>query len=212
VVIVIRLAWELLVSPLLTFLPGKHSKYVRNPWRQRLVVGWGGLRGAISLAIALTLPTMVNGRPFDERATLIFLTAVVVLVTLIGEGLTLAPLLSALGLAQGEENVRREASARAKVTEAGLARLDELAEAGEVDEDTASVYRQLFEMRLDRVRAILDDDVDEDQLPDTRTLRAKLLQAQRDKLEELYRKRKISDEIRRTIAQGLDSQESRPFG
>jgi len=212
VVIVIRLAWELLVSPLLTFLPGKHSEYVRNPWRQRLVVGWGGLRGAISLAIALTLPTMVNGRPFDERATLIFLTAVVVLVTLIGEGLTLAPLLSALGLAQGEENVRREASARAKVTEAGLARLDELAEAGEVDEDTASVYRQLFEMRLDRVRAILDDDVDEDQLPDTRTLRAKLLQAQRDKLEELYRKRKISDEIRRTIAQGLDSQESRPFG
>jgi len=210
-VIVIRLAWELLVSPLLTFLPGRHSKYVRNPWRQRLVIGWGGLRGAISLAIALTLPTMVNGRPFSERATLIFLTAVVVLVTLIGEGLSLAPLLNALGLALGEENVRQEASARAKVTEAGLARLDELAEAGEVDEDTASVYRQLFEMRLDRVRAILDDDVDEDELPDTRALRAELLHAQRDKLEELYRKRKISDEIRRTIAQGLDTQEPRPF-
>jgi Na+/H+ antiporter len=209
-VIVIRLAWELLVSPLLTFLPGRHSKYVRNPWRQRLVIGWGGLRGAISLAIALTLPTTLHGRPFDERATLIFLTAVVVLVTLTGEGLTLAPLLSALGLAQGEEKVRREASARAKVTEAGLARLDELAEAGTVDEDTANVYRQLFEMRLDRVRAILGD-VDEEELPDTRTLRAELMQAQRDKLEELYRKRKISDEIRRTIAQSLDGQDPRPF-
>jgi len=210
-VIVIRLSWELLVSPVLTFLPGRHSKYVRNPWRQRLVVGWGGLRGAISLAIALTLPTTLRGRPFEERATLIFLTAVVVLVTLIGEGLTLAPLLSALGLAQGEEKVRREAAARAKVAEAGLARLDELAEAGAVDEDTANVYRQLFEMRLDRVRAILDDDVDEAELPDTRTLRAELMRAQRDKLEELYRKRKISDEIRRTIAQSLDSQDPRPF-
>jgi len=209
-VIVIRLAWELLVSPLLTFLPGKHAKYVRNPWRQRLVVGWGGLRGAISLAIALTLPTTLNGRPFGERATLIFLTAVVVLVTLIGEGLTMAPLLRALGLAQGEENLRREASARAKVTEAGLARLDELAEAGAVDEDTANVYRQLFEMRLDRVRAILGD-VDEEELPDTRAFRAELLQAQRDKLAELCQKRKITDEIRRTIAQSLDRQDPRPF-
>jgi CPA1 family monovalent cation:H+ antiporter len=209
-VIVIRMAWELLVSPLLKYLPGRHSSYVRNPWRQRLVIGWGGLRGAISLAIALTLPTTVNGRPFNERATLIFLTAVVVLVTLIGEGLTLAPLLRALGLAQGEENLRREASARAKVTEAGLARLDELAEAGEVDEDTASVYRQLFEMRLDRVRAILGD-VDEEDIPDTRAFRAELLRAQREKLEELYRNRKITDEIRRTIARSLDSQEPRPF-
>jgi Na+/H+ antiporter len=210
-VIVIRLAWELLVSPLLKYLPGRHSSYVRNPWRQRLVVGWGGLRGAISLAIALTLPTTLNGRPFDERATLIFLTAVVVLVTLIGEGLTLAPLLRALGLTQGEENLRREASARAKVTEAGLARLDELAEAGEIDEDTASVYRQLFEMRLDRVRAILGD-VDEEEIRDTRAFRAELLRAQREKLEELYRKGKISDEIRRTIARSLDMQDPRPFG
>jgi len=209
-VIVIRLAWELVVSPLLRYLPGRHSAYVRNPWRQRMVIGWGGLRGAISLAIALTLPLTLHGRPLDERATLIFLTAVVVLVTLLGEGLTLAPLLQALGLAQGEERVRREASARAKVTEAGLARLDELAEAGEVDEDTANVYRQLFEMRLDRVRAILGDG-DEEELPDTRALRAELLRAQRIKLEELYEKRKISDEIRRTIARSLDQQEPRPY-
>ena len=80
-----------------------------------------------------------------------------VVVTLVGEGLTLAPLLRALGLAEGDEQRRREAMARARVTEAGLARLDELAEAGEVDEDTANVYRQLFELRLERVRALLDD-------------------------------------------------------
>ena len=209
-VILIRLAWELLVSPLLRLLPGRQAGYARNPWRQRLVVGWGGMRGAISLAIALTLPTTLHGRPFEERATLIFLTAVVVMVTLIGEGLTLAPLLRALGLAQGEERLRKEASARAKVTEAGLARLDELAEAGEVDEDTASVYRQLFEMRLDRVRAILGD-VAEEEIPDTTAFRAELLRAQRDKLEDLYRKGKISDEIRRTIARTLDAQEPRPF-
>ena len=153
----VRLGWELPVAPLVRFLPGPHPAFVGNPWRQRLVIGWGGMRGAISLAIVLTVPTMLNGTPFAERSTLVFLAAVVVVATLIGQGLTLAPLLRVLGLAQSERHQRAEAPARAKVTEAGLARLDQLAEAGEVDEDTASVYRQLFEMRLDRVRVALGD-------------------------------------------------------
>jgi CPA1 family monovalent cation:H+ antiporter len=210
-VVVIRLAWELLVSPLIGFLPGRHSAFVRNPWRQRLVIGWGGMRGAISLAVALTLPTELNGRPFGERSTLIFLAGAVVVATLIGQGLTLAPLLRALGLAQTEQHQRAEASARATVTEAGLARLDELAETGEVDEDTANVYRQLFEMRLDRVRVVLGD-ASEDDVADTSGIRRELVRAQRDKLNELYRNGKISDDIRRAISRTLDLQEPRPLG
>jgi Na+/H+ antiporter len=211
VVIAVRLGWELLVSPLARFLPGPHPAFVRNPWRQSLVIGWGGLRGAISLAMALSIPTMLDGRPFRDRSTLIFLAAVVVMATLIGEGLTLGPLLRALGLAQTERRQRAEARARAKVVEAGLARLDELAGAGEVDEDTAGVYRQLLEMRLDRVRVALGD-ASEDDVADTAGLRQELVRAQRDKLAELYSHGEIGDEIRRTISRSLDLQEPRPFG
>jgi CPA1 family monovalent cation:H+ antiporter len=211
-VVLIRMGWELIVSPLIRFLPGRHSGFVRNPWRQRLVVGWGGMRGAISLAIALTLPREAGGKPFGERPTLVFLAAVVVVVTLVGQGLTLGPLLRALGLAQGDEQRRREAVARQRVTEAGLARLDELAEAGKVDEDTANVYRQLFELRLERVRAVLDDTDDSTAgdgggAPRASGIRRELVRAQRAKLEELYRNRKISDEIRRSIALTLDVQD-----
>jgi CPA1 family monovalent cation:H+ antiporter len=206
-VVVIRLAWELMVSPLIRFIPGKHSSFVRNPWRQRLVIGWGGMRGAISLAIALTLPLEAYGQRFTERPTLVFLAAVVVIVTLVGQGLTLGPLLGALGLAQGDEQRRREAVARQRVTEAGLARLDELAENGEVDEDTANVYRQLFELRLERVRAALGDEDGDGSVQRTSGLRHELVSAQRAKLDELYRSRKISDEIRRSIALTLDLQD-----
>jgi len=209
-VIGIRMAWELIMSPLLRYLPGRHTGYIRNPWRQRLVIGWGGMRGAISLAIALTLPLTVGGRRFAERPTLIFLAAVVVIVTLVGEGLTLPPVLRGLGLAQGEEKRHREVAARAKVTEAGLARLDEMAESGEVDEDTANVYRQLFELRLDRVRAALGD-TDDGHVPASGEFRAELVRAQRDKLEQLYRDRKISNEIRLSIAHSLDLQEGRRY-
>jgi CPA1 family monovalent cation:H+ antiporter len=137
---------------------------------------------------------------------LVFLAAVVVVVTLIGEGLTLAPLIRVLGLGESEEQRRHEAIARARVTEAGLARLDQLAEAGEVDEDTANVYRQLFELRLERVRAALGD-TDGDGPADASGFRAELVRAQRDKLSDLYRAGKISDEIRRSISRSLDLQE-----
>lgn len=208
VVVCVRMGWELIVSPLNRFIPGKHKAYVRNPLRQRLVIGWGGMRGAISLAIALTLPLEVNGKPFTERATLIFLAAVVVVATLVGQGLTLAPLLERLGLSEGDEQRRREAQARAKITEAGLARLDELAEAGDVDEDTANVYRQLFELRLERVRAALGDEHEGDpNTPVSTGLRHELVRAQREKLAELYQNRKVSDEIRRNISLTLDLQD-----
>jgi len=186
----------------------KNDRHNRNfivmgPWRHG---GWGGMRGAISLAIALTLPLEAYGHRFTERPTLVFLAAVVVVVTLVGQGLTLGPLLGALGLAQGDERRRREAVARQRVTEAGLARLDQLAEAGDVDEDTANVYRQLFELRLERVRAALGDDGDGSR-PPTSGIRRELVRAQRAKLEELYRNRKINDEIRRSIALTLDLQD-----
>jgi Na+/H+ antiporter len=211
-VIAIRLIWELTVAPLIRYIPGRHANYVRNPWRQRLVIGWSGMRGAISLAIALTLPLAAKQRP-----TLVFLAAVIVVVTLVGQGLTLAPLLKAFGLSEGDEQLRRGALARQKVTEAGLARLDELAEAEEVDEDTANVFRQLFELRLDRVRAILgeldgDSDGEDTTVPKNNRVRAELIKAERDKLNELYRNGKITDDIRRTIARTLDLQEGRRGG
>jgi NhaP-type Na+/H+ or K+/H+ antiporter len=90
-VIVIRLGWELALLPLVRFRPGPRPASRQNPVGQRLVIGWAGMRGAISLAVALSLPTMLAGRPFGQRPALIFLAAVVVVVMLIGQGRRAAP-------------------------------------------------------------------------------------------------------------------------
>src|SRR6202020_2608511 len=61
-IIVIRLVWELAVSPLIRFLPGEHSMFVVNPWRYRLVIGWGGELGVPSVVLHIPLPSLVTAQ------------------------------------------------------------------------------------------------------------------------------------------------------
>ncbi|HEX8854883.1 MAG TPA: Na+/H+ antiporter, partial [Thermoleophilaceae bacterium] len=87
----------------------------RADWRLRFVIFWAGMRGAVSLAAALAIPLETDaGGAFPDRQLIVFLAFGVILVTLVGQGLTLGPLLGALGLAQGDERRRREAVARAR--------------------------------------------------------------------------------------------------
>lgn len=68
-------------------------------WRQVAVVGWTGMRGAVSLAAALALPlTVADGRPFPGRDLIVLLTFVVIFATLVGQGLTLPLLIRVLGV------------------------------------------------------------------------------------------------------------------
>ena len=81
-----------------TALPGGRHLFSTNQgtpatWRETTVVGWAGMRGAISLAAALALPTT-----FAERDLVLFLTFAVIVATLVGQGLTLPPLIRRLGL------------------------------------------------------------------------------------------------------------------
>jgi Na+/H+ antiporter len=102
VVIVARLAWVAVASSVQRLLA--HFSLITYRWvgwRNALLVGWSGMRGAVSLAAALALPlALPDGSPFPARAQLIAVTYGVILVTLVGQGLSLPPLIRALG-AQG---------------------------------------------------------------------------------------------------------------
>ncbi|MEV0588520.1 Na+/H+ antiporter [Nonomuraea sp. NPDC050310] len=197
VVIAVRLFWTMVVVPLLRF-----RRFDRIGLKERIVMGWAGIRGAITLAIALSIP-----KEAPSRDLLVFLAACVVLATLVGQGTTLAPLLRRLGLGSEEGEAKEEASAREALLEAALARIDELAADDRVDERTAEVYRQLFELRLDRVREVLDEDTESEH--GKGRLRVELIHAQRRKLEQLYRKGRISAEVQRRLGHELDLEERR---
>jgi len=74
------------------FKKGKHkiTEDALLDFKNSLIISWAGMRGIVSLAIAIGLPvTLANGQPFPERNAIIFISVVVVLFTLIGQGLSL---------------------------------------------------------------------------------------------------------------------------
>ena len=97
-VIIIRMAW---IYPA-TFIPRWLFKSLRitepHPgWKGPFIIGWAGMRGVVSLAAALSIPlTLDNGQPLPERNLIIFITFVVILVTLVFQGLTLPFIIKAL--------------------------------------------------------------------------------------------------------------------
>lgn len=124
--VVLRFVW---VFPA-TYLPRYLSRWVRGRdpypgWRNVVVVAWTGMRGVVSLAAALSLP--LTPRPFPGRDLILLVTFVVILVTLVIQGLTLPVLLRWLGVADDGAAVAEELEARTRAIEAALTRLDELA-------------------------------------------------------------------------------------
>lgn len=69
---------------------GRITEHALLDFKNSLIISWSGMRGIVSLAIAIGLPVeLADGSPFPERNAIIFISVVVVLFTLIGQGLSL---------------------------------------------------------------------------------------------------------------------------
>ncbi|MDZ4710244.1 MAG: Na+/H+ antiporter [Saprospiraceae bacterium] len=91
VLIVCRLACTFGASLFTRFMSHFITVAQRNPgWKGPMVFGWAGMRGVVSLAAALSIPLVINeGQPFPYRNLILFITFIVILVTLVLQGLTL---------------------------------------------------------------------------------------------------------------------------
>ncbi|HEU4587821.1 MAG TPA: Na+/H+ antiporter [Gemmatimonadales bacterium] len=126
----IRLAW-MYVVPHLDRLRHPAAKSDVPSWRELTVLGWAGMRGVVSLALALAIPAQTaSGMPLPGREDVVILALAVVLATLIGQGLTLGPLIRRLGIADPGAPAREEAAAREAAIRAARAQLDALAAQG----------------------------------------------------------------------------------
>ncbi len=219
VALVLRPAWlvatQLLPRRMHARLVGDASR--RLGAREVLVLSWAGTRGVITLAAIYTLPLTTDASaPFPDRNLLIFCAFVVVLVTLVGQGMTFAPLVRMLGLrADTVDQARLRNEARSAAAEAALARLDELGrDCGAAQEEAIATLRSQVQNRLDRYRRRLDVLEDaEDRLPSNDAYEAAVelhlavIAAEREELLRMRETGQLPDASLRVLERELDHRE-----
>ena len=214
VVIATRLAWSHTLPYVIRALDRRPSQVARRMgWRPRTIVGWSGLRGAVSLAAALALPI-----GFPERDLLIFLTVAVIFATLVVQGLTLPWLIRRLDVRDDGGAEREELHARREATEAALAHLSGIGEAEWAREATVERMTRLYEFRQRRLRQRAgdleaDDGADQEDLDarsrDYQRLVREVLEVQRRRIVELRDEGAIADEVLHLLERELDLEDQR---
>jgi Na+/H+ antiporter len=208
VVIAVRLGWVFSVPYLIRLVDRRPSQLMRRVGaRERLVIGWSGMRGAVSLAAALALPL-----DFPLRNLILFLTFAVILATLVVQGLTLPVLIRRLHFEADDAEEREEVKARLVAAQAALDRLDELAGADWTRDDTVERLHGLYEFRRRRLKArggYLEDDGAEDRSLAYQRLLRELLDAQRRAIVRLRNQGKISNDVMHRIERELDLEDTR---
>jgi Na+/H+ antiporter len=219
-VVVVRFLW---VYPA-TFVPRMLFRGIRERepdtnWTAPLIVGWAGMRGVVSLAIAFSIPrAMHDGTPFPGRNLVLFLTFTTVIGTLVVQGLSLPALIRLLKVPGRDTYAETlaEAQAQNEASEAAERRLEEL---------LAQERNTLPDPLIERLRAVLArrrnavwerlgtvNEVTGESADDTyRRLSGEMIETERLVFVELRDRRSIDDEMLRTLLRRLDLEEAAAY-
>ena len=215
-VIVIRMIW---IYPG-TFIPRWLFKSVRQKepdpgWKGSFIIGWAGMRGVVSLAAALSLPlTLDNGNPLPERNLIIFITFVVILVTLVFQGLTLPFIIKAIKIEDVDVMIpeeKQEAEIHIRLINAALKRLEENYKDEMADNDLLINLKSEFEHHLTHTHLKLDCmaclEKDQQELRVYRHVLKDIYHVQRTELFHMRKEKIYSDEAIRKEEMQVDISE-----
>jgi monovalent cation/hydrogen antiporter len=203
-----RVAW---VFPVLAISGWRHGKR-RPSWPAPAVVSWAGTRGVVPLAAALSIPlTTSDGSALPQRDLVLVLAAATIVISLIVQGFTLEPLARLAGFSPAGAGPAHEgAIARLRMVEAGLARLDELAEDGAAPDEMIDRLRTSLQARIETTRARMDHGPDTGRPALTeRELRADLIAAESAELSRLYDAGTIGAATHQRLQRNLDLETAR---
>jgi monovalent cation/hydrogen antiporter len=212
VVIATRFIWMYPATYLPRWLvPAVARRDPAPPWQYPTFLAYTGVRGVVSLAAALALPLVTeSGEPFPDRDLILFLTFVVVVITLVGQGLTLPLVIRLLGLenAGARERVNERAEEN-RVRRAAIATTLKAL-------DGLALERQLPEQATNSVRARHRDRLAQVELRDADaagaarqiSLERALIAAERALVNDEYRTGALRDQARRRIEHELDLREA----
>jgi Na+/H+ antiporter len=214
VLVGIRILWALTLPSAWQGMRGLVGRARENaPRGWRFALAWSGVRGSLALAAVLSLPsTTDSGHPFPGRDLVVLITLVVIVTTLVAQGLTLRPLLRRLGLTDHGRVDQEEAMARARAAEAALEQLDEVARRHDIPDDSREWLRREYAFRRDRYGARVAGGGDRKLEERSRRVGAAdedLLAAARDAVIELEARGDVRSDVAQRVLRDLDLDSAR---
>lgn len=214
--IVVRLLCTLGASVFTRFMSRFITVAERNPgWRTPLIFGWAGMRGVVSLAMALSIPVMTAGQAFPQRNLILFITFVVILVTLVFQGLTLPWLIRKLHPEDGSAKItprQQETIILKKMAEASLKLLQDKYGDSEIANEHIRNTRIRLTTELTHFSKTIESELyndDNNPMIEHQLISLELLEEQRRILYQVNHKMEFDEEIIRKYLALLDLEETK---
>ncbi|MBD2700280.1 Na+/H+ antiporter [Spirosoma sp. BT702] len=215
VLIVTRMAFSMFSAVFTQFI-GKYITVARRNvgWRAPVVLGWAGMRGVVSLASALAVPlTLKNGEAFPHRNLILFITFIVILVTLVFQGLTLPYVIRLVNFRDPDEQIpeeEQETRIRLKLQKAALNHLQEKYDKEIRTNELVGDMKSRIESDLRQTSRHLESiESDGEILAQYNQIRADILGVKRTALQHFRRKQEFDDEVIRKEEARIDLEEEK---
>ena len=178
----------------------------RNPgFRLPLVLGWAGMRGVLSLAVALSIPlTLENGEPFPHRSLILYITFIVILATLLVQGLSLPALIRWAKFPDYEDHIpeaEAESLIRKSLAQAALDYMQKHYKEGINDSLLLQNQKDIWQYQLDLSKS--------NTTPEERKKYIAILHHQREILQQLNKNPRIDEEQIRNFHRQLNLEEEK---
>ena len=218
VTIAIRIVWVFPSAYIPRFLfKSIRESEPRPSWKSVFLVGWSGMRGVVSLASALAIPlTVLEGYDFRDRNLILFITFVVILVTLVLQGLSLKPIIRILKIEVNEKAAEQTQSLalRVHLAESVLAYMDTNYEEELKQHDTYQRVRDRYDRMIETAKKKLESDEEAEDsndafLPRYRQMLLELVDVRRKELARFRHTREYGEELIRDREWELDLEEAR---
>ncbi|QWT86346.1 Na+/H+ antiporter [Chryseobacterium sp. PCH239] len=216
---------RILYSYALMYFPRVCSKELRlkvpkPDWREPFIISFAAMRGVVSLAAALSIPAFLpSGEAFPHRNIILFVTFVIILITLVGQGLLLAPILKLLNIQDAGSELpeeKQEVILMRKLKETALHKLDndfsELAVTNSLVRHQKHKLENEMMLMADKAQCMASTGDYVTAINENKDVLRQIIQAQRNELHRMKREKIFDDHVMRTIEMQLDFDEAKITG
>lgn len=216
---------RVIYSYALMYFPRFCSKKIRseNPkpnWKEPFILSFAAMRGVVSLAAALSIPAFLpNGEAFPHRNIILFVTFVIILITLVGQGLMLSPVLKWLKIQDEGSNIpeeKQEVILMKKLKETALKKLETDFSEQTLSNDLVSHQKHKLEndmlMMADKSQCLASTENYTTAVNESKNVAREIIQAQRRELHKMKREKIFDDHVLRNIEMQLDFDEAKITG